>query len=75
MAIETILESMIIKTKLEKIMPTKTDTSWSGEMREVVSEFRKGAEQYSDEQIDDLVDEAVNAVRAKPNRGGENGGA
>jgi transcriptional regulator with XRE-family HTH domain len=44
MAIETILESMIIKTKLEEIMPPKTDTGWSKEMRDVVAEFRKGAE-------------------------------
>lgn len=75
MAIETILESMIIKTKLEEIMPPKTDTSWSKEMRDVVAEFRKGAEQYTDEQIDDFVDEAVNAVRAKLKRRGKKSGA
>ena len=67
-AIETILESMIIKAKLEEIMPSKTETSWPKEMREVVSEFRKGAEQYTDEKIDNLVDEAVEAVRSKDNR-------
>lgn len=34
-------------------------------MRKVISEFRKGAEGYSEKEIDDIVDEAVAAVRAE----------
>lgn len=64
-AIEAIIESMIIKSRLEDIMPSKTDTAWSKEMREVVSELRKGAAKYSDDEIDEIVDDAVKAVRAE----------
>lgn len=62
-AIKTILESMIIKSRLEEIMPSRPDAAWSKEMHQVVSEFRKGAEEYSDDEIESIVDEAVKAVR------------
>ena len=71
-AIETILESMILRSRLEEIMPSKTDAAWSREMRKVVSELREGAEEYSEEEIDDIVDEAVKAVRAEEKRGSQN---
>lgn len=66
--IKTILESMILKNRLEEIMPAQKDESWSKEMKSVVSEFRQGAEGYSDEEIESIVDEAVNAVRKQDNR-------
>ncbi len=62
-AIKTILEGMIVKSRLEEVMPSQKDEGWSKEMRQVVSELRKGAERYSDEEIDDIVDDAVKAVR------------
>ena len=62
-AIKTILEGMIVKSRLEEVMPSQKDEGWSREMRQVVSELRKGAERYSDEEIDDIVDDAVKAVR------------
>jgi transcriptional regulator with XRE-family HTH domain len=71
-AVKTILESMIIKSRLEEVMPVRTDLAWSTEMRQVVSEFRKGAEAYSDDEIDDIVNEAVSAVRQDESRGGQN---
>jgi len=64
-AVKTILESVIIKSKLEEIVPFRSDAAWSKEMRKAVSELRKGAEQYSDEEIESIVDEAVTAVRAE----------
>ena len=64
-AVKIVLESMIIKNKLEEVMPSKTDASWSKEMNEVVSEFRKGAKGHSETVIGNLVDEAVLAVRGK----------
>jgi hypothetical protein len=62
-AIKTILDSMILKSRLEEAMPPSTDTAWSKLMRSVVDEFRKGAQDYSDDQIESIVDEAVDAVR------------
>jgi len=64
-SIKTILESMIIKNRLEEVMPERPDHAWSKEMQSVVADFRKGAENYSEEEIDQIVDEAVNAVRTE----------
>ena len=41
-------------------MPAYKDEAWSKEMKSVVSEFRKGAEGYSDDEIESIVDETVN---------------
>jgi len=62
-AVKTILDSMILKSRLEEAMPSRTDADWSKQMHSVVTEFRKGAEDYSDKQIESIVDEAVDAVR------------
>lgn len=62
-AIKTILDSMILKSRLEEAMPSRTDAAWGKEMRSVVAEFRKGAQNYSDKQIESIVDDAVGAVR------------
>ncbi len=74
-AIKTILESMILKNRLEGIMPSKTDAAWSKEMRKVVSEFRKKAKDYSEDEIDSIVNEAVNSVRSEESRAGDSLGA
>ena len=62
-AIKTILDSMILKSRLEEAMPSRTDAAWGKEMRSVVAEFREGAQDYSDKQIESIVDDAVDAVR------------
>ena len=62
-ALKTVIESMIIKSKLQQIIPSQTDAAWSKEMQSVVAEFRKGAKDYSDKEIESIVDEAVDAVR------------
>jgi transcriptional regulator with XRE-family HTH domain len=63
-AVKTILESMILKSRLEEVMPSsRTDTDWSKQMKSVVDEFRQGAADFSDDEIESIVDEAVGAVR------------
>jgi len=62
-ALKTIMESMIIKSKLEQIVPSRSNAPWSKRMRSVVDEFRKGAKDFSDNDIENIVDEAVDAVR------------
>ena len=64
-AVQTVIESMIIKSRLEDVLHPPSDAAWTKEMSKVVSEFRKGAEGYSEEEIDAIVDEAVAAVRAE----------
>ena len=62
-ALKTIIESMIIKSNLQQIMPSRTDAAWTRETRSVVAEFTKGAKDYSDKEIESIVDEAVDALR------------
>ncbi len=62
-ALKTVIESMIIKSKLQQIIPSQTDAAWRKEMQSVVAEFRKGAKDYSENEIESIVDEAVDAVR------------
>lgn len=62
-ALKTIMESMILKNRLEQIMPTRSDAAWTKQMKSVVDEFRQGAKDFSDDEIDNIVDEAVDAVR------------
>ncbi len=73
--IMTVIDSMIIKNRLEEVMPGNSDAAWTREMRKVVSELKKGAKNYSDDEIDSIVDEAVQAVRTEENQQGENIGA
>lgn len=67
-AIKTVLESMIIKNRLEEVMPSMPDAAWTKEMRKVVLELRDAGKNYSDDEIDDIVDEAVRSVRAGGSR-------
>lgn len=68
---DTFLKAKQAENKVEQIMPAKRDAAWSRQMRRVVSRLRKGAEKYSDEEIDEIVDEAVKAVRGEKNRSRE----
>jgi predicted sugar kinase len=40
-----------------------THEAWATEMQEVLNEFRQGAARYTEPAIDQIVDEAVEAVR------------
>jgi transcriptional regulator with XRE-family HTH domain len=61
-AIKTILDSMIIKNRLEEVLPSRPDAAWTREMRRVVSDLRKKAD-CPDDEVDRIVDDAVKAVR------------
>ncbi len=69
-AIKTVLDGMIVKSRLEGIMPTR-DKSWEHDVREVVGEFRSSTEDISEEEIESLIDEAVVAVRADESSNGD----
>ena len=64
-AVKKILEGVIVKHQVEKIMRQKSDKSWSQRFREITDRLAKGVEEYSQEEIDKVIDEAVAAVRAK----------
>ena len=57
------VEYLWLKAKRDQDAPPRQHRAWAKAMRHVVSELRQGAEGYSDEEINDFVDEAVEAVR------------
>lgn len=64
-AVKRILEGMIVKHQVEKLMRPKAQKSWSQRFREITDRLAKGAKGYTQEEIDKVINEAVTAVRAK----------
>jgi len=64
-AVKTVLESIILKNRIEAIIPGQHKRSWEEDMREVQKNFRKKAANYSEQEIEDIIDEAVTEVRAE----------
>ena len=63
-AVKIILEGIIVKHQVEKMMKPKAEKSWSERFREITDRLAKGAEGYTQEEIDKVIDEAIVAVRA-----------
>jgi len=64
-AVKKMLEGIIVKHQVEKMMRPKAEKSWSQRFREITDRLAKGAKEYTQEEIDKVIDEAVVAVRAK----------
>ncbi len=64
-AVKRILEGIIVKNQVERMLKPKMERSWSQRFREITDRLAKGAEKYSQDEIDKVIDEAVAAVRAK----------
>jgi transcriptional regulator with XRE-family HTH domain len=64
-AVKKILEGVIVKKQVEKMMRPKAEKSWSLRFREITDRLAEGAKDYSADEIDEVIDEAVEAVRAK----------
>ncbi len=63
--VKKILEGVIVKHQVEKMMRPKVDTAWSERFREITDKLAKGAKDYSQDEIDSVIDDAVKAVRNK----------
>lgn len=63
--VKKILEGVIVKHQVEKVMRPKVEKSWSERFREITDKLAKGAKENSQEEIDSVIDEAVAAVRNK----------
>jgi transcriptional regulator with XRE-family HTH domain len=63
--VKKILEGVIVKHQVEKVMRPKADTAWSERFREITAKLAQGAKDYSQDEIDSVIDEAVAAVRGK----------
>ena len=57
------VEYLRLKQTLAQGSHTQRDAAWTKEMRALVREFRQSAAGYSAAEIDQIVDEAVEAVR------------
>ncbi len=64
-AVKKILEGVIVKHQVNKMIRPKAEKSWSQRFREITDRLAKGAKDYSQEEIDKVIDEAVTAVRSK----------
>ena len=63
--VKKILEGVIVKHQVEKVMRPKLEKSWSERFREITDKLAKGAKDYSQDEMDHIIDEAVVAVRKK----------
>jgi len=64
-AVKKILEGVIVKHQVEKIMKPKAEKSWSQRFREITDRLARGTKDPSQSEIDRVIDEAVATVRAK----------
>jgi transcriptional regulator with XRE-family HTH domain len=64
-AVKTILEGVIVKHQVNKMMRPRPDKSWSQRFREITDRLAKGTKDYSEEEVNNVIDEAVAAVRSK----------
>lgn len=64
-AVKKILEGVIVKHQVERMMRPKAEKSWSQRFREITDRLAQGAQQYSQDDMDKIIDQAVTAVRAK----------
>jgi hypothetical protein len=63
--VKKVLEGIIVKHQVEKVMRPTVDTAWSERFREITAKLARGAKDYSQDEIDSVIDEAVSAVRGK----------
>ena len=63
--VKKILEGVIVKNQVEKLLKPKPEKPWSLRFREITDRLSQGAKDYSQDDIDKVIDEAVAAVRKK----------
>jgi transcriptional regulator with XRE-family HTH domain len=63
--VNKILEGVIVKNQVEKLLKPKPEKPWSERFREISDRLAQGAKDYSQDDIDKVIDEAVAAVRKK----------
>ena len=63
--VKKILEGVIVKNQVEKLLKPKPEKPWSQRFREITDRLAQGAKDHSQEDIDKVIDEAVASVRKK----------
>ena len=63
--VKKMLEGIIVKNQVKKLLKPKSEKPWSQRFREITDRLAQGAKDYSQDDIDKVIDEAVAAVRKK----------
>jgi transcriptional regulator with XRE-family HTH domain len=61
--VKKILEGVIVKNQVEKLLKPKPGKPWSQRFREITDRLAQGAKDYSQDDIDKVIDEAVAASK------------
>jgi len=61
--IVNLIDAVIIKTKVQQAIKPASELPWEELMRQTLARLRKRAQGYSEQEIMQIVDEAVEAVR------------
>jgi hypothetical protein len=61
--IVNLIDAVIIKTKVQQAIKPVSELSWEERLRQTLGRLRKRAQGYSEQEIMQIVDEAVKAVR------------
>jgi transcriptional regulator with XRE-family HTH domain len=61
--VKKILEGVIVKNQVEKLLKPKLEKPWSQRFREITDRLAQGTKDYSQDDVDKVIDEAVAAVR------------
>jgi len=64
-AVKRILEGVIVKHQVNKMMRPKPEKSWSQRFRDITDRLAKGTKDYSPDEVNQVIEEAVAAVRSK----------
>jgi len=64
-AVKKILEGVIVKHQVNKMMRPRSEKSWSQRFREITERLAGGTKDYSEGKVEHVIDEAVAAVRSK----------
>jgi transcriptional regulator with XRE-family HTH domain len=63
--VKKILEGVIVKNQVEKLLKPKPEKPWSQRFREITDRLAQGAKDYPQDDTDKIIDEAVASVSKK----------
>jgi transcriptional regulator with XRE-family HTH domain len=61
--IVNLIDAVVIKTKVQQAIKSASELSWEKRMQQTLARLRKRAQGYSEQEIMQIVDEAVETVR------------
>ena len=61
--IKNLIDAVIIKSKVEDIIKPAPEDPWEVRMKKILTKFRKRAKGYSEDEILQIVNKAVEEVR------------